>query len=207
MTVLADKIMKRVRGHGRGTWVCSAKDFLDLGNRAAVDQALSRLQRRGIMRRVRRGLYDWPRSSRVLNRSAPTDVAAGVAAIARRDGIRVMPNGIVAAHGLGLTNAVPAKAEYWTDGASRTVQLGHRTVRLKHMNPNLMKWVDRPAAPVVSALAWLGPTLSSDSVIVDRLRRQLSDQVKQDLVAGAAQLPTWAIPIAKQIQAPIGIAA
>ena len=207
MTVLTDKIMKRVRGHGRGSWVCGAKDFLDLGNRAAVDQALSRLHGRGVLRRVRRGLYDWPRPSRVLNRSAPTNVPATVAAIARRDGIRIMPNGILAAHRLGLTNAVPAKAEYWTDGASRTVQLGPRTVRLKHMNPNLMKWANKPAAPVVSALAWLGPTIAGDPATVNRLRRQLPDSVKQDLVAGAAQLPTWAIGIAQRIQALDGAAA
>ena len=207
MTVLSDKIMKRMRGHGRGNWVCGAKDFLDLGNRAAVDQALTRLQRRGILRRIRRGLYDWPRPSRALNRSAPTNVPAAVAAIARRDGIRIMPNGILAAHRLGLTNAVPAKAEYWTDGATRTIQLGPRTVRLKHMNSNLMNWANRPAAPVVSALAWLGPTVAGDPATVNRLRRQLPDQVKQDLVAGVAQLPTWAIPIAQRIQVPIGAAA
>lgn len=207
MTVLSNKIMKRVRGYGRGSWVCSAKDFLDLGNRAAVDQSLSRLQRRGILRRVRRGLYDWPRSSSVLNRPAPVNVPDAVAAMARRDGVRIMPNGIAAAHGLGLTNAVPAKAEYWTDGATRTVQLGPRTVRLKHVNPKLMKWANRPAAPVVSALTWLGPSMAGDPATVDRLRRQLSDSVKQDLVAGAAQLPTWVMPIAKRIQATAGAAA
>ena len=207
MIVLADKIRKRIRGHGRGNWVCSAKDFLDLGSRAAVDQALSRLHRRGILRRVRRGLYDWPRPSRALNRLAPINVPAAVAAMARRDGVRMMPNGIVAAHRLGLTNAVPAKAEYWTDGPTRTVQLGPRTVRLKHMRPNLMHWADRPAAPVVSALAWLGPSIAANPATVDQLRRQLPDSVKQDLIAGKAQLPTWAIPIAQQIQTPVGMAA
>jgi len=207
VTVLADKIMKRIRGHGRGRWVCGAKDFLDLGSRAAVDQALSRLHRRATLRRVRRGLYDWPRPSRALNRPAPTNVPAAVAAIARHDGVRIMPNGILAAHRLGLTNAVPAKAEYWTDGPTRTVQLGPRTVRLKHMHPNLMHWADRPAAPVISALAWLGPNIAADPATVDQLRRQLPDPVKQDLIAGIAQLPGWAIPIAQRIQTTVGMAA
>jgi hypothetical protein len=83
MTVLSYNIMKRTRGHGRGLWVLSAKDFLDLGNRAAVDQSLSRLYRDGTLRRVGRGLYDWPRISRVLGRPAPVDLDAAVAAIAR----------------------------------------------------------------------------------------------------------------------------
>ncbi len=56
MTGIADKIMKRVRAKGRGKWVCTPKDFLDLGSRAAVDQALSRLATSGDLRRVGRGL-------------------------------------------------------------------------------------------------------------------------------------------------------
>ena len=61
MPALADRIMRRVRGHGRGKWVCTPKDFLDLGSRAAVDRALGRLARSGRLRRVARGLYDLPR--------------------------------------------------------------------------------------------------------------------------------------------------
>ncbi len=36
-------------------------DFLDLGLRDAVDQALSRMTATGDIRRVTRGLYDLPR--------------------------------------------------------------------------------------------------------------------------------------------------
>ena len=111
--------MKRTRGHGRGSWVLSAKDFLDLGNRAAVDQSLSRLYWDGTLRRIGRGLVDWPRISRVPGRPAPADIDAAVAAITRRDNIRVMPDGLTAAHRLGLTIAVPTKVVYWTDGSTR----------------------------------------------------------------------------------------
>ena len=43
MTGTAAKIMQRVSVHDSGRWVCTPKDFLDLGSREAVDQALSRL--------------------------------------------------------------------------------------------------------------------------------------------------------------------
>ena len=46
MDDLKGKILARVRGRGRGV-VYVSKDFLDLGNRAAVDQALSRLVKAG----------------------------------------------------------------------------------------------------------------------------------------------------------------
>ena len=200
MSVLTDKIMKRIKGHGRGNWVCTPKDFLDLGTRAGVDQALSRLVKRNQLRRVGRGLYDWPRISTVLKRAAPADLSLSVDAIARRDGIRVMPSGLVAANRLGLTNAVPARALYLTDGISRSVQLGQRTIDFKHVNPNLMQWNNRPGGPIVSAIMWLGPRIATDPKVTDQLRRQLTDPIKRDLIQGVANLPTWAVPIVHQLQ-------
>jgi len=38
-----------------------ADDFLDLGSRDAIDQALSRMTSAGDIRRITRGLYDLPR--------------------------------------------------------------------------------------------------------------------------------------------------
>ncbi|WP_373542909.1 hypothetical protein [Chamaesiphon sp.] len=38
MHSLVIRILRRVRAHGRGKWVFTPKDFLDLGNRAAVDR-------------------------------------------------------------------------------------------------------------------------------------------------------------------------
>ena len=109
MSRMADKIIKRVSAHGRGRWVCTPKDFLDLGSREAVDQALSRLVKAGQLRRVSHGLYDMPRMSDVLKRPAPVNLDAAIAALARRDGVRIMPDGLAAANQLGLTKELPAK--------------------------------------------------------------------------------------------------
>lgn len=196
---MADKIMHRVRSSGKGRWVCTPKDFLDLGSRAAVDQALSRLVRAGQLRRVGRGLYDLPRVSPTLNRPVPADLDSAVAAVARRDNIRVMPDGLVAANRLGLTNAVPAKAEYVTDGASRTVNVDGWTIRLRHARPTIMNWVGRPAASVVQALRWLGPRAVDNPQTVAILRKRLSDAVKRDLLKGVRALPDWVIPLVHKI--------
>ena len=122
MTPIAHKLMKRVSAHGRGKWVCTPRDFLDLGSRAAVDQALSRLVKAGRLRRVGHGLYDMPRMSTVLKRDAPVDLDAAITALGRRDGVRIVPDGLVAANQLGLTTAVPAQVSYVTDGATRTLK-------------------------------------------------------------------------------------
>jgi hypothetical protein len=199
MTGLADKIVKSARAHGRGKWTFTPRDFLDLGSRAAVDQALTRLVKAGVIRRVGRGLYDLPRISKTLNRPAPTSLDSVVAAVARRDNIRVMPDGIVAANRLGLTNAVPAKADYLTDGAARTIKVDGWTVRLRHARPGLMNWIGRPGAPVVQALHWLGPRAADDPQTVAILQRRLPDKVKRDLAKGANTLPDWAARVVGKV--------
>jgi len=66
MQSIEDKILSRIYGKGRG-WAFSQKDFLDLGSRSAVDNAMSRQQQKGAIRRVIRGIYDYPSFSVFLN--------------------------------------------------------------------------------------------------------------------------------------------
>ena len=207
MTGIADKIMQRVSAHDCGRWVCTPKGFLDLGNRDAVGQALSRLAKAGRLRRVGHGLYAAPKISHALNGPAPVDLDFAIAALARRDGVRIMPDGLVAANQLGLTNAVPAKASYVTDGYSRTLKIDGRTVRFRHAGPSVMRWAGRPSAPVVQALRWLGPRVAADGEILSTLSRHLPDNVKLDLLYHRRELPSWVLPLALSIASDQAVAA
>jgi hypothetical protein len=200
MTSIANKIMKRVRGHGRGQWVCTPKDFLDLGSRAAIDQSLSRLCKNGLLRRISRGLYDLPRISGILNRPAPANIDAAVDALARRSNTVVLPDGIFAASQLGLTNAVPAKASYITNGTTKTVSIGSRTIHLRHVSQRLIDWSDRPAACVVQALDWLGSSVADNPDTINILRKRVPDDLKRDLINDKALLPSsWMTSIVHKI--------
>ena len=199
MNSMTNKIMRRVSAYPSGKWVCTPKDFLDLGSREAIDQALSRLAKTDQLRRIGHGLYDRPRFSNVLKRPAPVDLDAAVAALARRDGVRIMPDGLVSANLLGLTNAVPAKVSFVTDGYSRTLKIEGRTVRFQHAGPRVMQWAGKPSAPVVQALRWLGPVAAADAQVVSTLRRTLSEDVKLDLMQNSRDLPGWALPLARSI--------
>jgi len=196
---IAKKIMKRMSAHSNGKWVSTPRDFVDLGSREAVDQALTRLVKVGHLRRVGHGLYDRPRFSSLLNRPAPADIEVAVAALARRDGVRIMPDGLLSANQLGITNAVPAKACYITDGPTRALEIDGRTIHFKHVSPRIMKWTGRPSAPVVQALRWLGPDAAADKQVVKILNRNLPEDVKLDLLQNIRDLPGWALPIARSI--------
>jgi hypothetical protein len=203
MISLAGRIMRRARAQSaHGTrLVFTPKDFLDFGDRAAVDQALSRLSRAGVLRRIRRGLYDIPRVNPILKRPAAPDIGAVVDAIARRDDVMIVPNGMAAANKLGLTNAVSVKNVYFTDGPSRNVKVGNRVICLKHAGLRQMKLKHRPAGDVVRALYWLGPKVATDQTVIDRLRRKLPPDVKRDLVKAKSSLPAWTAKIADQVAA------
>ncbi len=198
MGSMADKIIERISENAGVRWVCTPRDFLDIGSREAIDQALSRLAKAGRLRRVGRGLYDKPRMSGVLNQPAPVDLDSAIAAIARRDGIRVMPDGMAAANQLGLTNAVPARPCYVTDGASRLIKIDGRTLQFRHASPSVMRWAGKAAAPVFQALRWLGPG-AADTRVASILKRRLPDAVKHNLAQNSRDLPGWAQPLARSI--------
>jgi hypothetical protein len=203
MPSLADRVMRRARAHAAqgARLVFTPKDFLDLGSRAAVDQALSRLTKCGALRRVRNGLYDIPRVNPILKRPAAPDIDAVVDAIARRDDVTIVPNGMAAANRLGLTNAVSVKNVYLTDGPSRRVKVGNRVVHLKHAGPKQMSLKDRPAGDVVRALHWLGPKMAGDDAIIDALRRRLPPKVKLDLARAKPGLAGWTSKVTDQVAA------
>lgn len=199
MTGIASKIMRRVSERENGGWVCTPKDFLDLGSRYAVDQSLSRLVKAGQLRRLGHGLYAAFRFSDVLNGPAPASLESIIAALTRRDGARIMTDGMVAANLLGLTNAVPAKVIYLTDGHSRTLDIDGRTICFRHAGPNTMKWAGKPAAPVVQALRWLGPRNTVEGGAALTLNRILPNEVKQDLLDNIHDLPGWAVALVREI--------
>ena len=186
--------------NGAVEWVCTPKDFLDFGTREAIDQALYRLVKAGEMRRVGRGLYRMTGIGEV-QKSAAVDLDSAVAALARRYGVRMMPDGMFAANQLGLTSAVPAEAIYVTDGHSRTLKIDGRTVQFRHAGPQVMWWAGRPAGPVVQALRWLGRDAATDDQVISELQRRLSAEVKSDLVQNIRSLPGWVIPLVRSIAA------
>ena len=111
------KILARIYGSGRGA-VFTPKDFLDLAGPETVRQALGRLTRGGKIRRLLRGVYDYPAFSKMLQALASPDPHAIGRAIARTHGWTILPAGETALNLLGLSTQVPARWEYFR----RTIQ-------------------------------------------------------------------------------------
>lgn len=191
-------IMARIEnGVPRGVW--TPRDFLDLGARDAVDKTLQRLTRAGFLRRVDRGLYDKPSFNSLTQRNNPPDPRQVIEAIARRDQIRVLVDGMTAANDLGLTNAVPAKIVVHTDARLKSISLGQLGITFKPTAASKLYWAGRPAMRIVQALHWLRDTMGQvddDAILIRRLNTILHDPeegktLREDLLEGLQTLPTW----------------
>ena len=193
-----DKIKRRIIGKGRGA-VFTPADFLDLGSRASVDQTLSRLTDQGVIRRLARGIYDYPKTSPRLGRLSP-DPDAVAAAIARKDGRVVQVSPARAANMLGLTTQVPAKAVYLTDGPSRTKQIGAQTIIMRNAAARNLVGAGKPTGAVFQALRYLGKD-GVDASVVARLSRTIDADTRRALVKDALQAPGWMRRVFQQIAA------
>lgn len=187
------------------TGVWTPVDFLDLGSREAVDQALHRLTAAKTLRRIARGLYDRPGINRLTGKPTYPDYQHVVDALARRDQVRMVVDGITAANDLGLTDAVPARAVVLTDARLKPIKLGNLIVKFQHAAPSRLHWAGRPAMRVVQALYWLRDLLPRD---IDRIRTRLvsvlqdpthGSAIRDDLRQGLPALPEWMQTIVRDL--------
>jgi hypothetical protein len=186
MSGVAEQIMKQGERVPEGT-VLSAKAFLHVGTRAAVDQALSRLARGGRLMRVGRGRYVRPVPTRFGMRTpAPEKVMEGLAAVT---GETVVPSGAVAANALGLTTQVPARTVFLSSGPTRRLRLGSQVVEVRHAPAWQLLAPDRPAGQAIRALTWLGPSRAREAAAT--LWRTLPEQERRVLVSACGRFPEW----------------
>ncbi|MDO8837398.1 MAG: DUF6088 family protein [Parvibaculum sp.] len=198
MSAIAGKIMKRVRGKGRG-WVFTPKDFIDFGTRGSVDMALSRLVRSGTIRRIGRGLYDYPERHATLGALGPnTDRLAR--AVSRQSGDKLTSSGAVAANRLGFSTQVPARATYATSGPTRVRTVAGRTLTLKHARAPVIDKASDRANSLLQALAHIGKD-RIDADTIRRLARRLDDRDMKMLTGARPLMPGWLGDIVLKIEA------
>ncbi len=186
MQTLAKQVLQHATELPEGTPVV-AKELLHLGNRAAVDQVLSRLVRRGALLRVGRGIYVLPVESRFGAR-APSTVKM-VEGLANQRGETIVSHGAAAANALGLTTQVPMRAVYLTSGPNRRLKLGAQMVELRHAPIWQLIFPGRAAGEVVRALAWLGPEKAAEAI--RKLRVKLPSSELREVASARSRLPTW----------------
>jgi hypothetical protein len=166
--------------------------FDDLGNRAAVDQALSRLTKAGKIRRIARGVYDIPKMHPMLGILSPNPDAIAKS-IASQGGYRLQPTPAHAANALGLSTQVPAQIVYLTDGSSRKIKVGKQVIQFRHAGPKTLLGAGTSAGVALQALRAFGPDHLTASAI-QQMKRNLPPDAKAGLKKLARHAPHWMTP-------------
>ncbi len=182
------KVRSLIYGHGRG-WVFTPKHFQGIGHSAAIDSALRRFKVDGSIRQLARGLYDYPVQDPALGLVSPSADAIARALVVR-DAIRLQPTGAYAANILGLSEQVPSRIAFLTDGPTRKVKIGRREIRLQRTTPRNMATAGRESGTVIQALRYIGQDQVDDRVRA-ALRRYLAKANHAAIRKDLAYAPAW----------------
>lgn len=192
----ADRIWRLVEKAVPET-VFHAGQFLDIETRAAVDKALSRLVSSGFLRRLARGLYYQPTTHPVLGDILPP-VDAVVKALSDRDHVKLQPFGGYAANLLRLSEQVPARVVFLSDGKSRKIHYGNQTIELRQASPRMMAAAGRMTGLVIAGLRYVGKAnITPDRVT--HLRKLLSPEDRRRLLEDITLAPAWMHPFFRAI--------
>ena len=186
MPSLPSQIMSHAAKSPEATLLCPSA-LLHLGSRAAVDQALSRLARKGQLMRVCQGVYVRPNQTRFGSRSPTLEKV--LASLSVLWGETIVPCGGTAANALGLTTQVPVRSVYLTSGPNRKLKLGGLMVELRHAPRWQLVAPHKTAGDAVRALAWLGPEEVEENL--ETLGHKLSPEEIEELAATRAVMPAW----------------
>lgn len=189
------KIAEALKTFPKGS-ILFVDDFLDYGSSESVKKALLRLKEKNILVRLAHGIYLLPKIDKEFGVLFPSteDIAK---AIARRDKARIVLTGIQALNKLGLSSQVPMKIVYLTDGATRTVKVGKRTISFKKTSPKNLLVQGEISSLVIQALKTLGQK-NIDNETIKKVLNILKNEKQENIKNDAKLSPAWIRKILKQ---------
>ena len=152
-----DKILAAIKKRGRGL-VFSTEEYAHYGDPDAVQKALSRMARKGVLLHVCHGIYCYPKIDKDLGLGVLYPSYEDIAkVIAKRDKVRIIPAGALAQNMLGLSTQVPMNVVYLTDGSNRKVNIKNgRGILFRHVSPKKLSFNDKLAMLITTALRDMG---------------------------------------------------
>jgi len=193
---IANKIINRIYGYGRGRCF-TPKSFLDIGSPEAIRISVHRLEKKGVIRRISRGLYEYPKKHPSIGLLSPNPNKIAKA-IQIRDAIRIQPSGAYAANMLGLSDQIPAKIVFITDGTGRRLKIGNQEILLKKTTPRNLAAFEKGSGILIQALRFIGKNQIT-RFHIEHLKNNLDDTAKAQLQKDRIFAPEWMHPIIDSI--------
>ncbi len=197
MQSIENKVFSRIAGRGRG-WAFTKTDFVTEFAEANIHTALSSLAKRGKIRRLCQGVYDYPRQSDLLGQQLSPDFDQMAQALARKFNWRIQPTGDTALNLLGLSMQVPARWAYVSDGPTREYKVGDNTLAFIKSGLKERAFIYRESALVVQAIKALGKE-RVDQRTIAKIRRQLNPETRRRVLRDTRTVTAWIYRVIKQV--------
>lgn len=198
---LEDKILNKIKKRGRGSVLFSA-DFVGYGEKKSINKSLERMANDGVILRVGRGIYYYPKIDRELGLGVlhPTleDIADG---IAKRDKARVVPTGLYALNRLGFSTQIPMNVVFMTDSYNRKITLFNGgSIQFKRSSPKYLAFHSELAMLLTSAFRSLGKENITPEILA-HTKELLAKDEKQNVKQDYNLMPAWVSSIIRSLYA------
>lgn len=168
----------------------TSSDFIDLDNYKNVSKALERLEDEKTIRRIRRGVYYLPKFNETLGIDETPDINEVAKAIARQFNIVIIPSGNYALNIIGLSNQVPAKYIYITNGPYNEYKIGNNTIYFKHSTSKEISNLPYRILVVIQALKIIGKG-NIDNLTKMKISSFLSLEDKEYIKSNNLRITSW----------------
>ena len=195
---LQQEIFRAIASHKKG-WVFSACDLTDKFTKKQVNKALYCLLKSGKIRRIARGMYDFPRQSRLFDELRNPSMDKIIAAYARRDKLTLEVFGETALNYFHLSTQIPAKNIFMSSGKSRTYTLFNGVeIEFRNATPRDIGFKYKMSSIVVRALKTLGKRHINDEVI-QRIRERIAPNMRSKILDDTKGTTPFVYEAIKQI--------
>ncbi len=164
-------------------------DFRGTGSEAAIKMSLSRLVKEGKIERLAHGIYLHSMTHPIMGKLQPSldEIAQ---AIAEKEHIRIRPSGAYALNKLGLSDQVPTRLVYITDGQARQIQIGKGSIKFKPATPKKFGMIGKISGLLIQGLEEIGPKQITPT-LKDQIKLLLKKEDPRKLGHDIKLAPAW----------------
>lgn len=186
-----------IAGHGKG-WAFSSSDLRTRFSGQQADSLLSELAGQGKIRRVARGMYDYPGYSELLGKTLSPDIDQVARAYARKFNWRIEVAGETALNLLGLSTQLPASYVYLSDGPNRRYDILGQTLEFKKSALKNIGFKYRESMLIVQALKALGKKHVTPAII-NKVREQIEPGQCEKILKDTKSATGWIYEVIRDI--------
>lgn len=198
MESIEKKILSIIQNKKAEGYAFSSIDFIDTFSRDSIDKTLSTLVKKKKIRRVTRGIYDYPEYSDLLQQELSPNIEEVAKALARKFNWRIAISGESALNILDLSTQVVGRYIYLSDGANRTYDIQGTTLEFKKASLKNIGFQYDESKLIVQALKALGKE-HIDQEVIDKVRSHIDPKMYKQILNDTRTTTIWIYDAIKQI--------